>query len=117
MFFDGRIRITYLRVDAARGVAGLSKGIGIPAGFEESDLSSYAPCGARPFLSIVRAGSNVVLSWTAEPGRSYRLETNAVPGTTMWTNAGPDLTATSSTLSATNGVVAPQTFYRVRLLP
>jgi hypothetical protein len=117
MFFDGRIRITYLRIDAARGVAGLSKGTGIPAGFEESDLSSFAPCGEPPFLSIARAGTNVVLSWTAEPGRSYRLETNAVFGTTMWTNAGPDIMATSSGISTTNGVFGSQKFYRVRLLP
>jgi hypothetical protein len=117
MFFDGRIRITYLRVDAGRCVAGLSKGTGIPAGFEESDLSSFAPCGERPFLSIARAGTNVVLSWTAEPGRAYRLETNAVLGTALWTNAGPNITATASAVSITNSVLGSQKFYRVRLLP
>ena len=117
MFFDGRIRITYLRVDAARGVAGLSKGTGIPAGFDESDLSSYGACGEPPFLSIVRGGPNAIISWTALPGRTYRIETNTVLGTTMWTNAGPDITATSSTASVTNVIAGPQTFYRLRLLP
>ncbi len=41
MFFDGRIRIAVLRVDSTRGIIGFSRGGGIPAGFRESDFSSY----------------------------------------------------------------------------
>ncbi len=44
MYFDGRITITHLLVDAADGVVGLSSGHGLPAGFVESDLSDYGPC-------------------------------------------------------------------------
>ena len=44
MFFDGRIRITYLEVDALNGLAGLSAGNGTPAGFVESDLDAYSVC-------------------------------------------------------------------------
>jgi hypothetical protein len=117
MFFDGRIRITYLQIDAARGVAGLSKGTGIPAGFEESDFSNYGACGDPPFLSIARAGTNAIVSWSALPGRTYRLETNAVLGTALWTNAGPDITATGPTASKTNHIAGPRNFYRVKLLP
>lgn len=51
MFFDGTIRLTYLRVDAQAGLAGLSRGTGIPAGFTESDFSNYENCAAR--LSVV----------------------------------------------------------------
>ncbi|MEO5804588.1 MAG: putative Ig domain-containing protein [Verrucomicrobiota bacterium] len=47
MFFDGVIRITYLRIDAQTGLAGLSGGTGIPVGFMESDFSSYGNCAAR----------------------------------------------------------------------
>jgi uncharacterized repeat protein (TIGR01451 family) len=50
MFFDGRIRITYLRVDHSGGVAGLSRGGGLPVSFQESDLSAYPACSA--FLSL-----------------------------------------------------------------
>lgn len=46
LFFDGRIRITYLELSALDGLAGLSQGLGVPDNFEESDLSAYAPCGA-----------------------------------------------------------------------
>ncbi len=41
MFFDGRIRITCLGIDAQDGLIGLSRGLGVPADFEESDFSTY----------------------------------------------------------------------------
>ncbi len=44
LFFDGRIRITHLQVDSFDGLSGLSKGLGIPADFMQSDLSAYAAC-------------------------------------------------------------------------
>ena len=40
MFFDGKIQISWLNVDASDGLAGLSAGGGIPAGFNESDLTN-----------------------------------------------------------------------------
>jgi hypothetical protein len=44
MFFDGTIQITHLEIASRRGVAGLSRGGGVPAGFIESDLSAYGSC-------------------------------------------------------------------------
>ncbi len=44
LFYDGRIRLTYLGLAALDGLAGLSAGLGVPAGFVESDLSSYGSC-------------------------------------------------------------------------
>jgi hypothetical protein len=44
LFFDGTIQITHLNIAARRGVVGLSRGGGVPAGFLESDLSAYAAC-------------------------------------------------------------------------
>ncbi|MBN2445916.1 MAG: hypothetical protein JXO22_04285, partial [Phycisphaerae bacterium] len=44
MFFDGRIRLTWLTVAATDGLAGLSAGTGTPTGFVEDDLSAYVPC-------------------------------------------------------------------------
>jgi hypothetical protein len=41
MFFDGKIRITWLAIAALDGLAGLSQGLGIPMDFFESDLSLY----------------------------------------------------------------------------
>ena len=44
LFLDGVIRITYLGITAADGLAGLSAGHGIPGDFVPSDISGYAPC-------------------------------------------------------------------------
>lgn len=41
LFHDGRIRVTYLGMSSTDGVAGLSRGTGIPVPFLESDLSEY----------------------------------------------------------------------------
>jgi hypothetical protein len=47
LYFDGRIQIAWLNVDALDGLVGLSNGGGIPADFSERDLSSYGS-GALP---------------------------------------------------------------------
>jgi hypothetical protein len=44
LFFDGRIRLTYLGVDATGGLVGLSRGGGEPPDFEGSDFLKYGPC-------------------------------------------------------------------------
>ncbi len=41
MFFDGRIRITWLDIQSPDGLAGVSPGTGVPTGFTESDLTEY----------------------------------------------------------------------------
>ncbi len=65
MFFDGRIRVTYLHVDALRGLAGLSRGLGLPFGFDDSDLSGYGGCGgalALPFIAAVTEGQGTLVN-------------------------------------------------------
>lgn len=44
MFFDGRITITWLKIDEYFGLAGLSRGGGKPANFANSRLSKYGGC-------------------------------------------------------------------------
>jgi serine protease AprX len=44
LFFDGRIRMSYLDIAATGALAGLSRGLGIPADYYESDLSTMGPC-------------------------------------------------------------------------
>jgi hypothetical protein len=114
MFFDGTIRITYLHLDALRGLAGLSQGLGVPAGFAESDFSTYGPC--TPRVSIFGSISNVVVTWTAKPGQTYNVEskTNLEDA---WSSLGPGILATSATASITNSILPPQKFYRVVLAP
>jgi hypothetical protein len=51
MYYEGEIRITWLRVDSPASLAGLSRGEGIPPDFIESDLSAAVSCGAHPPLA------------------------------------------------------------------
>ena len=44
MFFDGVIRLTYLNIDAERGVVGLSDGMGLGADFIENNMSHFNLC-------------------------------------------------------------------------
>ena len=44
---DGRIRFSYLSVEAEGGIVGLSHGLGVPAQFLETDLSAQPGCGVR----------------------------------------------------------------------
>lgn len=72
LFFDGRIRITWLEVDAADGLAGLSLGTGVPVSFAETDLSALAACptfSATPFAPLpgnnaVSANSSVLIDYS-----------------------------------------------------
>ncbi|MGD0551150.1 MAG: S8 family serine peptidase [Sedimentisphaerales bacterium] len=44
MFYDGRIRLSWLSVDSQAGLVGISEGTGAPTDFLESDVSDYQPC-------------------------------------------------------------------------
>ncbi len=44
LFFDGRIRLTYLALGDTEGLIGLSRGQGIPYGFLGSDFTAYPLC-------------------------------------------------------------------------
>lgn len=55
MFFDGRIRVTYLHMDSLDGLVGLSQGLGLPSGFDPSDFSSYAVCNDGLLMASISA--------------------------------------------------------------
>ena len=44
MFFDGRIRTSWTRIDATDGLAGISGGGGQPVGFAETNISGVTAC-------------------------------------------------------------------------
>ncbi len=47
LFFDGALRMTWLRIDATNNsppIVGLSRGPGRPGDFSPSDLSAFSPC-------------------------------------------------------------------------
>ncbi len=45
MFFDGRIRLTYLTIKSPTSLVGLSRGLGAPPGMLPSDFRAYPSCG------------------------------------------------------------------------
>jgi uncharacterized repeat protein (TIGR01451 family) len=57
LFYDGVIRLTFLRMDAAHGIVGLSPGGGVPADFAESNLSGVV-CAGQALHELV---------WTTPP--------------------------------------------------
>ncbi len=66
---------------------------------------------------VIDNGGAMTLSWSAVPGRDYRVEYTAAFHATNWTALGPDLTATNKTLSYTDQINGPQRFYRILQLP
>lgn len=112
MFYDGTIRLTWLRIDSRRGLAGLSQGNGLPAAFVESDLSGYGACPPPIVLTLNHANGAALLAWPAVPGTLYQVEGKA-------TLNGPWLPL--GAVTATNGTAGfldqpathAQRFYRV----
>ncbi len=62
MFYDGRIRMTWLGLSAPDGLVGLSRGTGIPPDYLPSDLSSYGSCPAGPHPADFDGDGDVDLS-------------------------------------------------------
>ena len=80
MFYNGTIRITYLRMDALNGVVGLTQGLGFQNNFVQSDFMNYATC--QPVaLTTGLSGTNLVLSWPAIGGAYVLQKANALKPT------------------------------------
>jgi len=99
MFFDGRIRITYLAIGITDGLAGLSSGNGVPAGFAESDLTGSPNCLHDDLLVTPTSGFTSLASPggpPAPPGKDYVLANAgavslawAAVATQPWLSADP----------------------------
>lgn len=68
LFFNGTIRLAYLNIDAADGLAGLSDGNGIGDDFIQSDLSAARICADFDFDNLINIYdiSYLVESWLME---------------------------------------------------
>jgi hypothetical protein len=65
---------------------------------------------------VDNANNIAVITWTAIPGRSYRLQTKDNLPSPDWTDVLPDIIASYSRVTVTNKITgAPQRFYRVML--
>ena len=104
LFFDGRIRITWLTIDAGPCIAGLSAGEGVPFNFVSSDFSIYSPTDnlmispRAPFESIGFVGGPF-----SPTGIIYTLQ-NIGTASIPWV---ADTSAGWFSLAVTNGSLAP----------
>jgi len=48
LYFDGRLRLSWLTVGAWGGIVGVSDGLGLPEGYVATDLSALGPCAPAP---------------------------------------------------------------------
>jgi len=82
-------------------------------------LAMLAPATPPPpVLSVTFSQNTAVITWSAVPDRTYRLEYKNSLSDTEWTTIAPDTTASDSTASATDkNPDASQRYYRVVLLP
>jgi hypothetical protein len=90
LFFDGRIRLTYLALKTTDGLVGLSAGQGTPPGMVESDFTSYGTCPQPPAILnqpqslTVTQSSNATLSVTAnglpKPAYQWFFNSNSLSG-------------------------------------
>jgi hypothetical protein len=117
MFFDGRIRLTYLEISASNGLVGLSAGKGVPGNLAQSDYSAYASCGPQsPLITHVgQSSKHLLFRFPTIAGQTYIVEytTNLANGNwiALQTNVGD-----STAITVTNFLAPdPQRFFRVRL--
>lgn len=65
--------------------------------------------------SVDVTGSNFVITWPSAPGAVYQVvtTTDITQPLNTWTNTGPPITATNTTTSATNPIIATESFFDV----
>jgi uncharacterized repeat protein (TIGR03803 family) len=70
------------------------------------------------FQTATKSNNSFALSWTAAQGQRYQLQYKTNLNSTNWFNLGSSITATGSTVTASDLIGSnPQRFYRVILLP
>lgn len=70
------------------------------------------------FQTAARIHGTIALTWSATPGQAYQLQCNTNLSSATWTNLGGAVTASNSTIVASDGIVSSgRRFYRVVLLP
>jgi hypothetical protein len=78
-----------------------------------SSLQIVMPAPVIESISLTAPG-NLVISWSAVSGKTYRLQSTELLGDTNWDDILPEVLASGPIATATNAVSnAPQRFYRV----
>ncbi len=72
------------------------------------------PAPAPPaFLSITLTNGMVSFTWSTVPCYTYQVQYCSNLSSASWNDLGSPVTATGTTLSATDAITAPQRFYRI----
>lgn len=118
LFTNGVIRLTYLKLDTMRGLVGLSRGNGVPADFQPSDLDGYA-------MDPTQGGTLVVLAspaWGGTVTGNGLFPTGAVRlvtavANTGWTFAGwsDGNGASSRNITVTSGTTVYTAYFSAGL--
>jgi len=110
MFFDGRIRMSWLDVTTLDPLVGLSTGQGMPTDFAESDLSEYQRC-VTDDLAVAPGGGFVSRGYQGGPFvpscNSLTLTNMSDPPTPMTWSA--QATVSWLTVTPTDGIVVAGT--------
>lgn len=73
LFFNGTIRITYLKLNTPTALVGLSAGNGLSAAFAASDFSAFGSCFLQ-FTQVQQlAGGSIEIKLTGPSGDVYRV--------------------------------------------
>ena len=87
MFFDGRIRLTYLNLNTPGGLVGLSAGMGQQTNFVPSDFTAYGTCESVPVLGTPAffSGGAFQFTMSGSAGLTYDVQasTNLVDWITL----------------------------------
>lgn len=86
LFFDGRIQLTHLNIDAIDGLAGLSRGLGTQSDLVLGDLSAYLNCNAAQTGSV---RVTIKPKGARQDGARWRLDGGA------WTKSGKSISGVS----------------------
>jgi hypothetical protein len=92
----------------------------VSVGLSWADVTPIVSVQAAPFSitseQIDNTGTNLVINWQSTPGATYRViaSTNVGAASNLWVTVGSSVTATGTNTSATNAIVPPQKFFRVK---
>jgi uncharacterized repeat protein (TIGR03803 family) len=78
--------------------------------------------GLPPFPPVLRtvsaAGTTLILTWSAIPGKTYQLQYSTNLPTRGWSNLNSTITATNALVTTSDSIgPSPRRFYRVQMLP
>ncbi|PYM14119.1 MAG: hypothetical protein DME18_07455 [Verrucomicrobia bacterium] len=97
--------------------AGLSNVVAVASG-DFNVLAIVQPLAYQPvLLSPKISGGNLIFSWPAIPGRTYRLQYKPSLDETLWTELPRDIVAPDNTATASDAVSFTNRFYQLVLLP